>query len=327
MSVFAYRGNPNLISAIEGRLSESGFMREGEIELAEYVITFCTSTSELEDLYFGDDGLVEHLNRGSVVVDLSATTPNFANEMNAVITISDVVFIEAPMVVRNQVSQSPFERSNLTCFAAGEDDTVDRARKLLDAIFGDVQIVGSPGIAQLARASNTLQKVAEVVSAIEANALFLGISRGISTLEVKDFEPEATSPEAYFILQAIREKRFDGSFTVGMLMNELSAAIMAADDSEIILPQAEAAFHLLELLAIVGGAQKSPAALALVYGNAKEDLWREQGLDWARAQTLYNDDSHFEDDFGDSADEMDDIYDDEDGFSEDIFPGFTYSNN
>ncbi len=42
---------------------------------------------------------------------------------------------------------------------------------------------------------------------------------------------------------------------------------MAADDVELILPQAEAAMHLLELLAVIGGADKAPSSLSLIYGE------------------------------------------------------------
>ncbi len=64
------------------------------------------------------------------------------------------------------------------------------------------------------------------------------------------------------MLAAVNTGRFDGTYTVEMLMSELSAALTAADDVDLILPQAEACLHLLELLAVIGGSDKAPAALA-----------------------------------------------------------------
>ena len=92
--------------------------------------------------------------------------------------------------------------------------------------------------------------------------------------------------------------RFDGTYTVEMFMAELSAALTAADDVDLILPQAEACLHLLELLAVIGGSDKAPAALALVYGEEK--TCAEQGLDWTRAEQAY----------GDVAEGFDDLDDD-----------------
>ncbi|MFR6335234.1 MAG: tetrahydrofolate dehydrogenase/cyclohydrolase catalytic domain-containing protein [Oscillospiraceae bacterium] len=61
---------------------------------------------------------------------------------------------------------------------------------------------------------------------------------------------------------------------------------------------AEACLHLLELLAVIGGSDKAPAALALVYGEEK--TCAEQGLDWTRAEQAY----------GDVAEGFDDLDDD-----------------
>ena len=109
-------------------------------------------------------------------------------------------------------------------------------------------------------------------------------------------------------------------------MAELSAAIMAADDAELILPQAEAALHLLELLAVVGGSDKSPAALSLVYGEEEECA--RYGLDWTRAEEVYGGGHADEDDFelGHDHDHDFDDYDDYDEYGyDDPYGGF--SNN
>ena len=87
------------------------------------------------------------------------------------------------------------------------------------------------------------------------------------------------------MLEAVSQKRFNGAYTIEMMMAELSSVMMAADDYELILPQVESAFHLLELLAVIGGAAKSPAALSLVFGSDHDgDAY---GLDWSRADALY----------------------------------------
>ena len=85
-------------------------------------------------------------------------------------------------------------------------------------------------------------------------------------------------------------------------MAELSAALTAADDVDLILPQAEACLHLLELLVVIGGADKAPSALALVYGE--EAACAENGLDWTRAEQAYaseeaGEDYDYDDDGGD----------------------------
>ena len=78
-----------------------------------------------------------------------------------------------------------------------------------------------------------------------------------------------------------------GEYSVRICMAELSAALMAADDIDLILPGAEAGLHLLELLAVIGGTDMAVSTLSLVYGE--EAACAAQGLDWTRAEQAYGD--------------------------------------
>ena len=62
---YAYVGAPSFIGAVEGRLADAGFSRVPDAASADIVVTFATSGSALEDLYFGDEGLVTTAAPGS----------------------------------------------------------------------------------------------------------------------------------------------------------------------------------------------------------------------------------------------------------------------
>ena len=275
---YAYVGAPSFIGAVEGRLADAGFSRASDVASADIVVTFTTSGSALEDLYFGDEGLVTTAAPGSTLVDLSAATPNFARE-------------------------------NLLGPVATEAELTDDVRRLLDAIFGEVVEVGAPGRAQLLRNTHTLPLAADLVSAIEAVALDDASARSVGALDADQiplFSPVSADP----VVQAVRQQRYTGDYTAEMLLAELSAALMAADDAEVILPGVEATMHLLELLVVIGGADMAPAALSLVYQD--EAAGARAGLDWTRAEQAY----------GHPASEEDEdwsAYDDEDGCGHDHF--------
>lgn len=306
---YTYVGAPSFIGAVEGRLADAGFSRVPDAASADIVVTFATSGSALEDLYFGDEGLVTTAAPGSTLVDLSAATPNFAREINAVATVNDLVMVEAPATVRSLVAADAFARENLLGPVATEAELTDEVRRLLDAIFGEVVEVGAPGRAQLLRNTHTLPLAADLVSAIEAVALDDASARSVGALDADQiplFSPVSADP----VVQAVRQQRYTGDYTAEMLLAELSAALMAADDAEVILPGVEATMHLLELLVVIGGADMAPAALSLVYQD--EAAGARAGLDWTRAEVAY----------GHPASEEDEdwsAYDDEDGCGHDHF--------
>lgn len=312
MQSYAFFGNQHVLGCVEARLAEAGFVRTDASEAAAWVITYCTSMTELEDLYFGDDGLLGKLAADALVVDLSPVTPNFAAEMNAITTVSGHAMVTAPLVVHDKVATDALAHENLSCFCFGEDGAAKRAQPLLDALFSSAEEAGSAGAAQLSRMAITIQDSAEIVSAVECLALFKSAKASMSIADAGGAEPEACAPEVEFMLEAVSQKRFNGAYTIEMMMAELSSVMMAADDYELILPQVESAFHLLELLAVIGGASKSPAALSLVFGSDHDgDAY---GLDWSRADALYAEAAD-----GPDADQGCAGYDDEDDYLDGMF--------
>lgn len=319
MPTYAYRGDEGLIAAVEGRLADAGFTREGEVEVADIVLTYCTNMTSLEDLYFGDDGIVELMSSGSIAVDLSPATPSFAKEMSAVVTVNGMVMVVAPMMVGNKVSEDALSRENLSCVAAAEDDGVDAARAMLDALFSNVAAASDVAEAQLIRSVRTIRATAEMVAAAESFSLLEAcpdVAFSDDLRKIAFGNDVDASSDARFMVEAMSGADFEGDYNVEMLMGELSAAITSADECGLIMPQVEAAFHLLELLAVVGGIDLSPAALALVYeGEGSEDA-AKLGLDWHRMDAVYG---SSEDDCGcDCGDDCDCGHDHESSVYEDF---------
>lgn len=290
MKIF-YSGNEAVGAAFKARLTDAGFECVAAARDAEAVVTFFAAQQELEEAYFGENGLLQTAGAGATLIDLSACTPVFARELAAVATVNDFMFVEAPLVVGDILAADAFaEPETLSCFVAGEEDAVQRAMPLLQAAVGTVVETGGAGTAQVARAACTLQVVAQTLAVIEAHALRYAVDSSASGAGMGTFAFPALSPQADALVHAIEAEQFSGTYTAEMLMAELSAALMAADDADIILPQAEAAMHLLELLAVIGGADKAPAALALAYGE-EADCARH-GLDWTRAEQQYGEHDH-----------------------------------
>ena len=175
---FVYSGNETVGAMVVSRLEAAGCTRTDDVAHAEAIITYCTSQTALEDAYFDEQGLVQAAGKGALLIDLSASTPSFARELNAVAVVSDLMSVEAPLVVVDVARADAFgDRDNLVCFVGGDEEAVAEARPVLEAIAGTVQETGGAGSAQLARAAYTLRTTAQVISAVEADALYRAVRR------------------------------------------------------------------------------------------------------------------------------------------------------
>lgn len=290
MQTYVFVGDVAVGSKLTSSLAAAGFVAANGLSTADVVFTYHENQSGLEDVYFDSPGLLQDTKEGAILVDLSPTTPSFAQELHAVASVNDRFAVDAPLVVRDIVAADAFaDPENLFMFVGAESDIYDRVEPLLSAIASRVMWAGAPGCGQSAKVASTLQNASSIIGIIETYVAFT--TSGVS-LDGEDYLDlmESTgcmAPMHSAFVEALRGESFAGTYTVEIMMGELAAALSAADDKDTIFPQAEAGFHLLELLALVGGAGYNPAALSLVF--ADEDTCKRYELDWSRAEGTYAD--------------------------------------
>lgn len=316
-ATFAFLGNAVVGSAVARGLESLGWARSDDAANADVVVTYFTHAGALEDAYFESDGLVKRAREGALLVDLSASTPSFIRELSAVATVNDLRFVEAPIVVADPTVAEAFAPENVQSYLASDDeDALAEAEALVKSFASTVTRAGSCGMAQLAKAACTAQLAAQVLGAVESHALF-----GTAGAQAKGAAVPARFPLAERIIASVSSDDFEGDYTVELFMGDVAAAMTVADDEELILPQLEATMHLLEVLAVIGGADMAPSALTLLYRD--EQASADNGLDWTRAAGLFNeghdhDHQHDQDHSG----EDDYSYEDYDDYDEDDPFGF-----
>ena len=152
--------------------------------------------------------------------------------------------------------------------------------------------MGKSGCGQAAKVALTLTSAAALVGIVEAYSSLKSSEIQEAVVDQEDYLDvvlalRMLTPAQEAFIEAMEQDEFEGtSFTLEHLMGELAAALACVDDGDAILPQAEAGFRLMELLAMVGGVTYSPAALKLVFTD--EETSKKYGLDWSRAEGAYD---------------------------------------
>lgn len=288
---FVFIGDIAIGATLTDRLVAAGFRVASGIADADAVLVYCESQADTEDVFFDTNGIIQSATSGSYLINLSACTPNFSRELNAVALVSDLHAVEAPlMVVDPTIGKAFADHANLDCFVAGEEDDVEAITPLMGALAANVRVTGVAGSAQLAHAALTVQRSAQMVACMEAEALYRAYSSSSDAAIRAAYEQGLITDINLKIFSAIKNEQFEGDYSIKMWMAELTAALMTADDSELILPGAESCIHLLELLAVIGGENLAPAALSLVYGE--ESTCAAHGLDWTLAEQVYGEEDH-----------------------------------
>ena len=136
----------------------------------EVVFTVITSSADVAGVALGNDGLIEGMAPGSVLVDCSTIAPDAAREIAGKLAEKGIHFIDAPVSGGEQGAID----ATLAIMAGGDAAVLDRVRPLLDCLGKRIVHVGPNGAGQVAKACNQMIMVAAIQAAAEAMRLAAG---------------------------------------------------------------------------------------------------------------------------------------------------------
>ena len=317
---FTIVGNDLIASIFSEKLASAGYLAVSNVQDADAVFVYSTNQSRLEDIYFETMGIIQTAKKNSYLIDLSPTTVSFAREVAAVAAVNDLHAIEAPICILDPSCEPAISQAdNLEILLAGEEDSIEGVKEPLNALASSVRVVGRTGSAQLARSALTVLRSLRIVSCMEAEALFRASNASSDDVVRIAFEQDVVSSADLHMFEVMKRGQYQSEYTVEMWMAELTAALMNADDTDLIMPNSETVMHLLELLALIGGVTLGSSSLNLVY--SEESACEEQGLNWSKAEKLYQEDNR------ESHSESASCFDDEYPEDSDYSSFGTYSSN
>lgn len=286
---------------------ESVFLQEANIPFAssrvealagcQIVITSVRTPKDVEELYLGENGLLELMKPGTYAIDVSFSTPGLAREIQAVAAVSDIDAIDAPIVNLGEKEQS-------IMFLGGMPETHKALSPLLPFMAETVLPQTDAGEGQFAAAIAYIALAGSIMGAIEAMAL-TRIAGYADNAAIGVLASTAGGSRALVdFVPRLLARDYTGAIRVADFLDALEVALDAAEDLDVTLPMVETAFQLYDLLSVVGGDELSIQALSLLYEDEK--TCARYGLDWALADSMQHDagygDYGYDDAYGDEGD-------------------------
>lgn len=134
---------------------------------ADIAITMLPDTPQVEDVVYGEDGLLAAPPRGRLIVDMSTISPVAVRRMHADLKATGTDFVDAP------VSGGPIgaKTATLTIMAGGEAAAFARAEPFFRGMGTTITHVGAPGAGQAVKLCNQLICGINIQAVCEAIAL------------------------------------------------------------------------------------------------------------------------------------------------------------
>lgn len=139
----------------------------------ELTITALPGPDDSTAALLGEDGLWAEAPRGVIHVETSTVGPDCARRLAGEARSREIGFLDGP-ISRGALTESG---ARLTMWVAGNADTYDRARPVLDGLVDEITFCGGVGSGQVTKLVNNL--VTQSLAVLLGEALTLGVCGGV----------------------------------------------------------------------------------------------------------------------------------------------------
>jgi len=230
---------------------------------SEVIFTMVGYPKDVEQVYFGENGIFCGLSKGKILVDMTTTKPSLAIEIYNKAKQIGCESLDAP------VSGGDYGAKNacLSIMIGGEQKTLDKVLPLLKLMGTSILLEGEAGAGQHTKMANQIQIAGTMVGMCEA----LVYSKGAGLDLNKMVATIAKGAAGCYSLDHLAPRIIQGDFKPGFIVNhfikDMGIAIEESHRMGITLPGLELVESLYEKLQQQGNGQDGTQALVKVLGD------------------------------------------------------------
>ena len=212
---------------------------------SDVTITMLPGPPEVEELVAGEGGLLEGARDGSLLVDMSTSSPVLARELARRAGERGIGMLDAP-VSGGDVGAI---EGTLSIMVGGSEDDFERARPIFETLGKTVVRVGGAGAGQVAKAANQIV-VALTIEAV-SEALVLGSKAGVDPAKIVEALSGGLAANKVMEIKGAKllSHEFEPGGKIEFQRKDLKIALAAAREYGVPLPitaMVEAMFGALE---------------------------------------------------------------------------------
>lgn len=218
-------------------------------EAAEYIILMVPNTPQVESVLFDDNGVIEALEAGKTVIDMSSISPIETKSFAARVKETGAQYLDAP------VSGGEVGAINgvLTIMVGGDESAFDAAKPLFEIMGQNITLVGDNGAGQICKVANQIIVALNIEAVSEA--LVFASKAGADPARVREALMGGFANSKILEVHGERmiKGTFDPGFKIALHQKDLNLAITGAEALGVSLPSTVMAQKLFDECVKLGG--------------------------------------------------------------------------
>ncbi|HUX51370.1 MAG TPA: NAD(P)-dependent oxidoreductase [Spirochaetia bacterium] len=228
---------------------------------ADLIITIVGYPADVEEVYFGDDGIIATAKAGSYLIDMTTSSPELAQRIAAAATKRGLHALDAPV----SGGDIGAREARLSIMVGGERKSFEQVLPVFNAMGKNIVYQGPAGSGQHTKMCNQIAIAAGMLGVCEAIAYARKSGLDPTTVLSSIESGAAGSWSLSNLGPRIIAGNFAPGFYVKHFIKDMTIASTSADSLELETPGLDLAKRMYEKLAAQGGEDFGTQALFKLY--------------------------------------------------------------
>ena len=187
------------------------------------VITIVGYPKDVEEVYFGENGILEHAKPGAYLIDMTTSAPALAVRIFEAAKEKGLHALDAPVTGGDTGAKA----GTLTILAGGEEADFQTVKPVFEAMGKTIVYEGKAGNGQHVKMCNQIAIAGALSGACEA----ISYARAAGLDPEKMLETIATGAAGSFQLSNVAKKGMEGNFAPGFMLKHFVKDMNLADEA------------------------------------------------------------------------------------------------
>jgi len=228
-------------------------------EKSDVIITIVGFPSDVEEVYFGDQGLLNGVKKGSLLIDMTTNSPSLAVKIYEAAKDKGAYSLDAPVSGGDVGARN----ATLSIMVGGDEEVFDSAKPLLGLMGDKVNYQGQAGAGQHTKMSNQIVVASSMIGVCES--LLYGMKAGLDPerMLASISKGAAACWTLDNLAPRILKRNFEPGFFVDHFVKDMGIVLDEAKKMNLVLPGLSLVHQLYISVKAKGLGEKGTQALML----------------------------------------------------------------
>ena len=215
---------------------------------SDLIITMVGFPKDVQSVYLGPEGLIENSRAGTLLIDMTTSSPILAEEIEKEAMIKGLYALDAPVSGGDVGARE----ARLSIMVGGEKEALAQARPVFKVMGKQISHMGKAGMGQHTKMSNQIAIASNMMGVCEA--LWYAERSGLDGKQVLEAISAGAAGSASLVNLGPRilRKDYAPGFYIKHFIKDMKIALDSAEEMKIDLPGLKLSLKLYEELAQKG---------------------------------------------------------------------------